>query len=369
MTDTPYYRLHFGTQTVGSSAGVYRALLDTRTGMLSQPRMVAETSNPTFLAWHPKGHILYAANQNRTQAAAISVFADVANEPLLSPICQIELPDEASGPCHLAVDYTGSLLATANYTGGSVAWFRLDASGHPQKLSGIEVHTGSSSHPERQTYPHPHGITFSPNDRFALVPDLGTDRIAVYRHENGVLVLHEHEGLVPAGAGPRHAVFSPDGCHVYCINELDNTVTHFDWNAHDGSLIARQSISLFPEGDKAMGTAAELAFSPNGRFLFASNRGRNFIAVFEREIHEPREQQPCALPVRGSLKFHSSHSVPGLSPRSFALSPCGYWLVVAHQDSGTLAVFKCDPATGMLTAIDTLRSLDRPTCVLFDPPN
>lgn len=351
--------LYIGTQTREASRGIYRVMLDTDAGVLQEPELVAEADGPSFLAWHPGGGFLYAVNELRTfqgePGGGVSAFAHDSESDGLRALNAQGVG--SGGPCHLALDASGSLLVTANYGGGSIAYFPVGADGSIGPRAGLFTHEGSGPHERRQTRPHAHGITFSPDNRFVLVPDLGIDRVMIYRVDGQSLSLHESEsaGVLHSGAGPRHAVFSPDGKHLYVINELDNTVTLFDWDAATGALLSRERYSLLPEGAEPLGTGAELALDPTGRFLYASTRGHDLIAVFARDG------------AGGELTAVGHFPTEGEGPRTFALSADGQWLVVANQMGGNLVLYRVDAASGLLTRSGEPVSVSLPVCVVFAP--
>lgn len=356
--------VYLGTSTADTppeAKGIYQFTFNAETGLISPLTLVAQTDNPTFLAHHPSGKFLYAVNETQQFAGqsggGVSAFAIDAQSGALTLLNQ--QPVGGNSPCHLAVDTTGHVLVTANYGDGSVSVFPIQPDGQLGPHSDFHQHAGSGPNPARQKGPHAHGITFSPDNRFVLVNDLGTDQICVYGLDTEKARLFPHQparvSLAP-GAGPRHFCFAPEGRHGYALNELDNTITLFDWDAQKGVLTPRQSVPTLPMGFTKSSKTAELALHPNGDFLYASNRGHDSIAVYRRD----RET--------GQLSLIERSSTGGSEPRSFALSPDGRWLIAANQHAHTLQLFRIDEKTGKLTRRGEAMAAPAPICVLFSQP-
>lgn len=343
--------IFIGTYTRTTSKGIYAVRLDPATGALSTPVLAAETPSPSFLAFNPDQKILYAVSESDSMAAA---FAADVPRGTLTPL---QLPQSSGGaaPCHLAVDPTQRALVVANYHTGIVAAIPLRRDGTLGAPNAIQ-HTGHSVDPKRQTSPHVHSVTLSPDGRHALVCDLGLDRIFTYRLDPAAAGLTPGETpfvTTTPGTGPRHFTFGADGRHAYAITEMGNTVIAFDYAPATGALTTRQELSTLPTGFKGTSSGAEIRVHPNGKFLYGSNRGHDSIAVFAVDpasgLLTPVEVTPCG----------------GKNPRNFALSPDGGWLVCANQNSNTLTVFRVDPTTGRLTPTAHTAEVPLPVCVLF----
>ncbi len=345
----PSHLLFIGTYTSGASRGIYALRLDAATGALSAPTLAAETSHPSFLALSPDRRFLYAI---RDSAAMVAAFAVKGDE--LVPLPAAAAPKAVAG-CHLAVDRTARTLLVSNYHAATIAALPLAKDGTPGPGQVIR-HEGHGTHPKRQAEAHVHSAVISPDNRFALVCDLGLDRIYTYGLDAARARLEP--GRPPftandAGSGPRHGAFTPDGRHFYASHELDNTVTAYDYDAASGALLLCQAVSTLPAGFMGESTAAEVALHPNGRFLYVSNRGHDSIAVFAVDgrtgLLSPVEFKPAG----------------GRNPRHFALSPDGAWLVCAHQESSSVAAFRVDPAGGRLAAAGEPVAVPDPVCVRF----
>jgi 6-phosphogluconolactonase len=264
-----------------------------------------------------------------------------------------------SGPCHVLVDHTGRWVLVANYGSGSVACLPIKEDGGLGAAWSAIQHSGSSVHPQRQQGPHAHGFALDRANRIALAADLGLDKIFIYRFDadRGKLGLKRPAWVdTRPGAGPRHLAFHPSGRWLYAINELDNTVTAYTYDAADGALAALESLSTLPEGFQGGNSTAEIAVHPSGKFLYGSNRGHNSIAIFAID------QQA------GKLRPLGHESTQGKTPRSFAIDPAGRYLLAANQDSNNVVVFRIDPATGLLKSTGQPVEVPAPVCVVMTQP-
>jgi len=352
------YFVYLGTYTSGQSTskGIYVARFDTATGALSAPELAAEARNPSFLALHPNGRFLYAVGElGGAQGGALSAYAIEAGTGRLKPINQVS--SRGSSPCHLAVDKTGRYVIVVNYGSGSVAAYALKGDGSLGESTAFIQHAGSSVNPKRQQGPHAHSVNISPDNRFAVVADLGLDQVLVYRFDASKGSLEANQppyAKVAPGSGPRHFAFHPTGRYAYVINELASTVTAFRWDARQGALTEIQTISTLPAEFKGENYTAEVVVHPNGRFLYGSNRGHDSIAVF-------------AIDKQGKLALVEVAPSGGQMPRNFALAPGGQWLLAANQRSDNVVVFRVDAGTGRLKPSGTEIKVGAPVCVRFLP--
>jgi 6-phosphogluconolactonase len=347
---------------VGSSGSAANAIYSWRfepsTGETTPIGLVAETPLPSFLAIHPTGLFLYAANAignyNGGKAGSLSAFAIDAASGKLTPLNRVS--SAGGGPAFVTVDVTGRWALAANYGGGSVAVLPIRPDGRLGEATSVAQHHGSSVNAERQTSPHAHSVNVSPDGRFALVPDLGIDQVLIYRFDavRGIIAANDPASVkLKPGAGPRHLSFHPGGKYVYLVSELAGTITVFAWDAARGALTELQAISSVPEGSPAVNSSAEVQVHPNGRFVYASNRGPDDIAVFRVD------------PSKGTLTFVERVPTRGKKPRNFRLDPSGRWLFAANQDSNTVVVFRVDPETGRLTPSGRTMDVPSPACVKF----
>jgi 6-phosphogluconolactonase len=356
-------RAYVGTYTGGESRGIYLLEFDSNSGrFLSDPVLAGETEHPSFLAFHPSGRFLYGVNELKTfegrPTGAVSAFGiDAATGRLLFLNQQ---PSEGTDPCHLAVDAAGRNLIVANYSSGTVAVLPLSRDGHLQRASSVRHGLGSGPVRDRQEGPHAHMVLLDEAERFVLWADLGTDRILVDRYDAaaGTLEPNAPDGVgVEPGSGPRHLAWHPSRRAVYLLNELSSTVSAFRFDAARGTLHEFQTVPARAGASHGETIAAEIAVSPGGRFLYASNRGDDDIAVWAID------GATLGLTPAGRV------GAGGHGPRSFAIDPSGRWLVAANQASDSIVVFRLDPETGVPAAAGSTVMVPAPVCVLFGPSN
>jgi 6-phosphogluconolactonase len=364
MASHDLIRAYIGTYTGERSKGIYLSRFDAETGRLSAPELAAETKNPSFLAVLPNHRCLYAVGEvsrfEGKKSGMVSAFAIDAASGKLSLLN--EESSGGTGPCHLAVDGQGKCVLTANYGSGSVAVLPIGADGKLGAPSACIQHQGSSVNPQRQAGPHAHFITADPKDRFALACDLGLDKILVYKLSLGGA--SGPPGLVPndppfaavkPGSGPRHLAFHPNGRWVYLIDEMGWTLTTLAYDARRGALKELQTVSTVPAGFHGPNLDAEVAVHPSGKFVYASNRGLDSIAVFRVDGKT------------GELSLLEHCGSGGKTPRHFAIDPAGRWLLAANQDSNNVVVFRLDPKTGHLSPAGQSVEVGSPVCLLFVP--
>jgi 6-phosphogluconolactonase len=330
---------------------------DPATGALTSLGQAARIAHPSFLAIAPNRHFLYAVSEGRdpsgSSVSAFSIDAAAGRLALLN-----SRPAGGAGPCYIEVDAGGRNALIANYNSGSAAVFPLAANGALGPMSAFVQDTGSSVNPERQKGPHAHCIVTDPASRFAFVCDLGLDKVMISRFDatRGSLAPAE-PAFVPVkpGAGPRHIAFHPNGRWACVINEMASTLTVFAYDAARGTLREIQTESTLPKDFTGRNTDAEVAVHPSGKFVYASNRGDDSIAVFACD------------PETGRLTFEQRAPTGGKTPRQFEIDPTGAWLLAANQDSDTVAVFRIDASTGHLQPVGTPVHSDNPMCVKFLP--
>ncbi|ACB77383.1 lactonase family protein [Opitutus terrae] len=346
------HHLFIGPYTRDGSKGIYALQLDAATGRLSDAVLAAETRNPSYLTLAVDRRTLYAVSESDAMAAAFAVGDDRVHLTALAAT-------QAAGgkaPCHLAVDRTGRALLVANYHTGVVASLPINPDGSLRPPASIIHHTGSSVHLERQATAHAHCVTLSPDNRFVFVCDLGLDKIFIYRLDPGSAQLSPAEPPflpTPAGSGPRHLTFAPDGRHAFLVTELGGTLIAYRYDAAHGTLTATDQKSTLAPDYRGENTSAAVRVHPLGRFVYASNRGPDNIAVFAFDEASERLALVELVPSGGQ------------GPRDFALSPDGQWLVAAHQFSDVITVFRVDRSTGRLTPTPHRARVSTPVCVLF----
>ncbi len=350
--------VYFGTYTGAKSKGIYVSRFDSTTGTLTAPELAAEIRNPTFLAVAPGGHFLYAVSEvdkiGGKNTGAVNAYAVDATTGKLTPLNQQD--SGGAGPCHLAVDATDKCLLVANYGGGSIAALPIHADGSLGEAATTIQHTGSSANKNRQAGPHAHSIYPSPDNRFVLNCDLGLDKVFAYHLDADSAKLSPDDppfATVAPGSGPRHMVFSGDGKFVYVISEMGGTITVFSYDDASAAMTEVQTISTLPKDFSAMNGCAEIALHPSGKFLYASNRGHDSIAVFSVDQKT------------GNLTFVEHQSTMGRTPRHFAVDPTGHWLIAENQASDSVVTFAIDADTGKLKPTGQTLSLGAPVCAVF----
>jgi 6-phosphogluconolactonase len=339
-----------------TSKGIYAFRWDADGGTLAPLGLAGATVNPSFLTLSPNRRYLYAVNevdQYRGQNSG-SVTSFAVSESKLKAINTV--PSGGGGPCKITVDQTGKAAFVANYDGGSAASFRVLGNGGLSKAVSRFQYSGHGADPQRQAAPHTHCTTVSPDNRFVLVNDLGLDRISVYHLDPLTAALTPNDPpyyeALP-GSGPRSFAFHPSGKWAYSLNEIANTVDALAWDAERGVLTRLQNISTLPEGFNGSNTTATVAVDSSGRFVYASNRGDNSIAVFSIDDRD------------GNLKPVQRMDCGGKTPRHFALDPGNEWLLVANEDSSNIVVFARNTRSGLLTPTAKEYPVSHPVCIVF----
>jgi 6-phosphogluconolactonase len=354
------YLVFVGTYTAKTeSKGIYAYELDANSGKLAPKGVAAETPDPSWVAVHPSGKYAYAANE-AGKASTVSAFLLDAKSGKLALLNQI--PSLGEDPCYLSFDKTGKYLFVANYSSGTVAVFPVLADGRLGEHTALVKDQGATGpNKERQEAPHAHWIGVTPDNLFALVADLGLDEVLMYRFDanKGSLVPHDPALLtLEAGAGPRHIAIHPDGRFVYVLNELKSTVTVFSSAAekkNQPDLVLKQQISALPKDFSGRNDTAEIALDPSGKFLYASNRGHDSIAIFSVD------------PAKGTLTLVAHVPTGGKEPRHFAIDPSGKYLLAENQLSNSIVVFRIDSATGGLKPTGEVVEVPSPVNIAFLP--
>ncbi|MFR9729314.1 lactonase family protein [Saccharopolyspora sp. MS10] len=344
MPEFAQYRVYVGAYTGPDSAadGIRLAFADA-TGRLRCADTVAHTYDPSFLALSPDGGTLFAVNEiARGRVVAYAVNPDGTLAEINSQ------PTHGSGPCHLSVHPSGRFLLTANYLSGNVVVHPIGEGGVLREACHAVEHSGQGPDKDRQEGPHAHQIVPSPDGRFALATDLGTDTVYSYAFDadSGHMAL-KHEISWEPGTGPRHLAFHPDGDRGYLVGELTSTITEFAFDPEGGEPRPGRTRSLLPAGFEGRSLAAEVVVTPDGRLVLASNRGHDSIAVFSGRDFEPLGVVPAG--VRG--------------PRHIALSPSGDVLHVAGELSGEIQAFAVAGDGSLTPSGDPVRT-PAPACVL-----
>lgn len=309
--------------------------------------------NPSFLAFDPTQQFLYCVHGDLKE---VSAFAVHPQSGTLTHINSVSC--DGTNPVHLSVDPQGRYLAVANYATGSFGVLNIDKDGSLQKpVAALENLPGEPGpHRVEQTASHPHMIPFDPSKTFLVIPDKGLDRVFVYRVVNeGAKMLTTPVSMVKtrAGAGPRHLVFSKQGDAAYVVNELDSTVVAYRYEAGKGTLTPFQVIPTTPQDFVLNNRAAAIAIAPDGRFLYASNRGHDSVAIFS--IHAET----------GQLTSISHVSSGGKKPRFMTLTPEGKHLFVANEDTDNIVIFDVNTQTGELKPSSSSIATGSPVCTIL----
>lgn len=352
--------VYFGSHRSGRGIGFSLARFNTETGVLTNPEFLLEAAAPAFFVIHPDGKHLYTSNsidiyEGKQEGTITSYEIDPATAKL--KLLNVK-PAGGSDPSYISLDKTGKFALDANYRGGNICVYAILPDGSFGERTAFVQHTGSSIHPQRQTRPYAHAIITDPGNRFALVPDLGVDKVFIYRFDEktGSLTPNDppHAAVKP-GSGPRHVRFHPNGKWVYVINEIGSTVNVFEWYGQKGSLTETQSVSTLPADFAGTSTCAELEVHPHGKFVYATNRGHDSVAVFSID--------------QASGKLSPIQHIPsaGRTPRNFAFDPTAKWIVLTNHGSDNAVVFAVDPETGRLSQKGDPISVPYPFCQRFLP--
>lgn len=349
-------RLFAGTYTKkeghvdGKADGIYVLGLSPGQPAFEQLALAKDIINPSFVALSADGKYLYAVSETGPDVDSVGyVYAYARQGDSLVYINR--KPSYSFAPCHVSVHPSGRFIFVANYVGGVVAMYPVLPTGGLGAASEVIYLKGKGPHP-RQESSHPHSVFLAPNGRFAYVPDLGTDKIMIYRIDTTAGKL-QPEGFarVAPQAGPRHLAFSPDGRFAYVINELGNTITAFHASPDSGRLDSLQTISTLPEGFTSESYCADIHLSADGRYLYGSNRGHNSLAAF------------AVSPANGRLSLIGHTPTHGDFPRNFTISPDGSYIYVANQNSSNITIFSIRP-DGLPEYVGEM-NVPTPVCLAF----
>lgn len=346
------YNLLVGTYTnTGKSEGIYVYDFDTKTAAFRAKSITKNVINPSYLTVSKDNASVYAVNEDGANSS-VSAFSFDAVKGSLEPLNK--LATKGADPCFVIADEWNVL--TANYSGGSISVFGRDSAGAVTGPKQIIQHSGGSIDKSRQEGPHVHQVHFSPDKKYVISNDLGADKIYIYKYQpqeaSNVLVAHDSVAVKP-GTGPRHITFSKDGRFVYLITEMGGTVNAYSY--HDGKLSLLQESVIFGKNFKGETGAADIHLTPDGKFLYATNRGTaNTITRF-------------AVQANGKLVKKTEVPTLGKGPRNFAIDPSGNYLLVAHQYTNDVVIFKINKETGALTDTGKRIELGAPVCLVFAP--
>lgn len=350
--------IYVGTYSLRGSEGIYVFEFDRKAGTMKPLQSVSNAKSPSFLALHPSGNYLYSVNEaaqvGPDNTGAVSAYViDRSTGKLTFLNSQSSL---GRGPCHISVDQTGKTAFVSNYGGGSLAVLPIGADGKLGPPTDSVQNVGTSSNTQRQEKAHVHSATLAPDNRFVYVADLGTDKLHIYETDvknSTVKPARTPFVTVKPGSGPRHFTFHPNGKFAYLVEELTSSVAVFGRNASTGALtLISDGVKTLPADFSEQNTSADIHIDPSGKFLYQSNRGRNALALF-------------AIGSDGKLTSLGDEPTMGKTPRNFMIDPKGEFILVAHQDSDNITMFKRDQQTGKLTYTGQSINVPAPVCVIM----
>lgn len=342
----------------GTNGAIHALRLDPETGRLQPVQRTGGVEHPFFMTVSRDQKFLYAIHaktfggKEPEQVAAYALEGRTGRLRLLN-----RQSTRGTASCYLDVDATGQTVLVANYTTGNVGSLPVRADGSLGEMVSFFQHTGSSVDLPRQKGPNAHSFVVSPDNRFAFAADLGIDQVRGYRLDAATATLTPNEPAfvnAPPGAGPRHLTFHPNGKHVYVINELKNSVTLFDYAAATGALTLRQTLSTLPADFAGKSYCADLKITPDGRFLYGTNRGHDSIATYR-------------LGDDGGLTLLGIESSRGKGPQNLALAAGGKFLLCANMPGNSVVVFRIDGQTGGLKPVGEPLALTSPSCIRVLP--
>lgn len=341
--------------TAGDAGAIHAYGFDDQSGQLTLKHRTTDLNNPFFLAVSPDNKFLYAIDAEKFGGEDDELVAAYQIPDRSGRLVRLNQQSaKGTASCYLDVDSTGKMVVVANYSTGSVAALPVQPDGSLNAAASFVQHSGSSVNAARQKAPYAHSIVISPDNRFALAADLGIDKVLVYQVDAQAATLTPHASQpsveLPPGSGPRHLTFHPNGRRVYVINELLNTVSFFGYEADSGRLTLQQTISTVPEDFSGVSHTADLKITPDGRFLYGTNRGHDSIAIYQ--IQED-----------GRLKLVSIDPSLGKGPQNLLITDNGRWLLCANMPGNNVIVFAIDAKSGALTATGNPVSMPMPSCI------
>lgn len=346
---------YIGSYAESDGPGVYACRYDPQSGTLTLLSQVDGLKNPTFLDLDPNRSVLYAlAEDANPDGGKFGIAAAYGIDRRSGALRLREKAVTTPSPtCHIALDRTHRSLIVSSYHGGMIGMSPLLPDGGIGPVSDIRQHEGSSVLPV-QSQPRAHSVAIDRGNRFAIACDLGLDKLIVYRLDLDACRLIPHsETKAAPGAGPRHGAYHPSGTWFYVINELNATLTAYAYDEEQGRLSEIQTVPTLPADYEGPNACADIHISPDGRFLYGSNRGHDSIVVYRIDA------------ASGRLSYVEHAPAGGKHPRNFAISPDGRFVLVANRDTDNIAVFRRDEETGRLTATGSELSISRPVCIKF----
>lgn len=347
MTST--FTGYLGSYTKAESKGVYRINFDSVQEKITDVTPVAELDNPTYVTVSANNQTLYAVSQEGEQGGIAAFSIDQVTGDLTK---LNGLTEAGSPPCHVSVNQDNSIVVTANYHTKKIVTYLTNPDGSLKEVADVAEHEGSGPH-ERQEKPHMHYAGFSPDENYVLAVDLGSDEITTYAIDQQGMLTKKHVLKTPAGSGPRHLTFAPNGEYAYVMTELSSEVLTLKYDQKTGALTQIQQLKATPDTYMETNDGSAIHISSDGKFVYAGNRGHNSIAVFKVDQSTNKLEPVERIATEGDW------------PRDFVLSPDQKYLIASNQKSGTLTVFERDQTTGRLSLKQSNVQAPEVVCVKF----
>lgn len=341
----------------GDKGAIHAYEFNPETGELKLVERTTDVEHPFFLAVSPDNKYLYSIHapgkfggKDNEYVSAFELQGRTGKLKLLNRQSSL-----GTASCYLDIDQSGKAVVVANYTTGSIASLPVKKDGSLEEAATFVQHTGSSVNPQRQKEPHAHCSVISPDQKFVFAADLGLDKIMAYQLNSKTAKLtpspQPFVRTIP-GAGPRHLTFHPNGKQLYVINELKNSITEFDYDPKTGTLIEQETISTLPEDFEGTSYCADLKITPDGRFLYGTNRGHDSIAAYRIDDD-------------GKLSLLEIEPSLGKGPQNLAITADGKYLLCANMPGNNVIVFQIDDQSGKLTPVGDPISIPSPSCIMI----
>lgn len=354
----PLEILYVGTYSERDSKGIYVFEMDRKTGELTEIQTVTDKKSPSFLETHPNKQFLYAAyREGASKDDPSGTITAFKIDQTTGEIRKInELSSEGAGPCHIGIDPLGRFVYVSNYGGGNLIVYPIGPNGSLGKPTDIIQYSGNSINESRQEAPHVHSAIPSKDGKYVYVSDLGTDKITIYEVKDSGKLKAAKRAFVKSkkGAGPRHFTIHQSGNYAYSVEELSSTIAAYEVDTLSGALSFVQRVDMLDESSnyKGQNSAADIHTSPNGNFLYASNRGQDNVVIFSINERD------------GKLKRVGHQSSGGNHPRNFSVEKDGM-VIVANRDSDNVVVFEVDAATGMFSSTRSATKVPAAVCIQY----
>lgn len=347
--------IYAGSSSARGSKGIYVLEFDQQKGTLKELQTVTEGSSPGFLAFSPNKEFLYSIYGKGTLDDENGAVMSFKIDPFTGFLKKVnEQSVGGKGAAHISIDPKGRFAYTANYGDASVTVFPINSDGTLVKASDYVKHTGSSINPQRQTRPYPHSSIPSADGKFLYVSDLGTDRIVIYEVLSGGKLKPAAVPFVqvPAGSGPRHFKIHQNGKFAYSVDELSNTIVAFKVNKKTGALTIIERLSMLPEGYAEVTYASDVHFSPDNKFIYATNRGHESVVIYEVNAKN------------GKLRMLGHEPTGGKHPRNFMISKTGEYVLVGNTNTDNVVIFNRDNKTGLLKPNGVQYAIPAVSCLI-----